>query len=121
MEEKWIELNGLFDLADRLSPLACALMATLGIAVIIYLIFYDWAIKKKREYLGRIEDLEEQNSKKDAQIQRLALQNCNMAYELNGAKDEVRTANARAKESDKRADTMAREADKYRKQAENVA
>lgn len=118
MEDKWIKL---IDLADRLSPLACALMATLGIAVIAYLIFFDWAFKKKREYLGRIEELEDQNAGKDAQIQRLAFQNCNMVYELNRAKNETRIANARAKESDKRADAMAREADKYRKKAENVA
>ena len=115
------KLDWLFELADRLSPLTCALLATFGIAVIAYLVFNDWMCKKRREYEGRISDLEEQVARKDAQLQRMCVQNCDMAYKLNDAEAKTRSEKARADGSNKRANKMADEADKYRKMAENVA
>ena len=64
------KLDWLFELADRLSPLTCALLATFGIAVIAYLVFNDWMCKKRREYEGRISDLEEEIEKYNSEYER---------------------------------------------------
>ena len=121
MEDRVIGINLLFERLEKLGPVFCALFATVALAFMFYMVFVDWKAKREAELLEKIDDLEAQVARKEKEIEKLMMHQCSMAYEMNSVEAEKNKANARAKNSDKRADRMAVLAEEYRRKSESVA
>ena len=114
-------MNGVFDFADKLSPISVALIATLGLAFLAYMIYCEWRDRKIQRLEERIADLEDENDflrglcgEKDEQLNKALTKQCKMAFQVNDA-------DARAEGHRKRADDMAKIADEFRRKAEAAA